>query len=223
MFSVSGTNVPVPTFGPTGFILPAESAILAGRLEDISQAFGGHLSQNLETPQSQLASSDTAIIGNANATFLLFTNLVDPALSSGWMQDAIGHIYFLTRNLAQPTVLQVLCTGGALVAIPVNAIIQDQFGNLLLSTARGTFPAGGGRITLPFAYVNTGPTPIPATAAVSIYQSIPGLDAVSVVSGVLGNVVKSPAAFEARRQATVEGNSLGSIGSIIAAVARSSP
>lgn len=220
------TSVPVPVFGPTGFIAPAESAILAGVQSDINAAFGGTLnfttaggSPTNPTPQGQLAASETAIIGDANNQFLQYVNNVDPAYSSGRMQDGIGRIYFIERNPAQSTVLQIACSGLTGVNIPVGALIQDQANNLISCTQAGAIPAGGS-VTLSFAYQATGPIAIPATSGVSIYQAIPGWDSVTCASGVLGNVVESAPAFELRRQQTVAGNSLGSIGSIIGAVAQ---
>ena len=213
------TSVPAPTFGPTGFVAPAESAILTGRLADINAAMGGDLNPALDTPQGQLASSDTAIIGDCNDQFVALANGVDPAYAAGRMQDAIARIYFLTRNPAQSTVLQVACVGGVGVNIPVGALIQDTAQNIYACTQAGTIPTSG-TITLSFANLVTGPIAVPASNGVSIYQAIPSWNTVSVVSGVLGNVVESRSDFEARRQATVEGNSLGSIGSIIGAVAQ---
>ena len=61
------TNVPSIIFTPQGPILPTEQAILAGELLDIDQAFGGGTNPALETPQGQIASSNTAIIGDASA------------------------------------------------------------------------------------------------------------------------------------------------------------
>ena len=60
----------------------------------------------LETPQGQLASSFTAITGNANDTFVSMANQFDPAFAAGRFQDAIGRIYFIDRNPAPPTVWQ---------------------------------------------------------------------------------------------------------------------
>ena len=59
------TNVPAPTFGPTGFVAPAESAILAGVQADQQAAFaaaGIALNPSLTSAQGQLATSLTAII-----------------------------------------------------------------------------------------------------------------------------------------------------------------
>lgn len=80
------TNVPAPTFGPTGFVAPSESAILAGVQADFQAAFGGNLnfgtvsgSQTNPTPQGQLATSQAAIIGAAYDIFCNLTQMVDPA------------------------------------------------------------------------------------------------------------------------------------------------
>ena len=87
------TNVPGITFGPNGPVAPSEQDVLTGMQADIDQAFGGGLNPALETPQGQLASSFTAITGNANDTFVSMTNQFDPAYAAGRFQDAIGRIY----------------------------------------------------------------------------------------------------------------------------------
>lgn len=212
------TNVPSPSFGPNGFVLPAESAILAGRQQDINQAFGGVLDQGLTNPQGQIAVSDTAIIGDANSQFLALANGVDPAYAAGRMQDAIARIYYLTRNPAEPSVLQITCMGIAGVVIPANsALIQDASGNVYSCTATVTIPAGGS-ITTSFACTTTGPIPVPATNGVSIYQAIPGWDSVSCASGVIGQNVETRSEFEYRRSQSVALNAQGSLPSVLGAV-----
>jgi hypothetical protein len=209
------TNVPAPSFGPTGFVAPAESDILAGRLADINAAFGGNLNLDLVTPQGQLASSDTAIIGNCYDTFVAITNQVDPAFADGRMQDGIARIYFIERNPALPTSLQVSCLGLSGVAIPVGAQISDPGGNIYICTQAGVIPPGGS-VTLSFACSTVGAVAVPAT--VSIFQAIPGWDSATVVSGVEGQETESRADFEARRAASVAQNSRGSLPSIVGAV-----
>src|SRR5882672_10298359 len=108
----AGTNVPSPSFGPNGFVVASGPAILAGVQADITAAFGTALNFNLNTPQGQIASSEAAVVANNQALFVTYTQLVDPAYSFGRYQDAIGRIYFLTRNPAQATVLVVNCVGG---------------------------------------------------------------------------------------------------------------
>ena len=211
------TSVPQPTFGDNGFVAPAESAILAGVQADINTAFGGDLNPALETPQGQLASSEAAVIADSYDQFLLLANNVDPAYASGRMQDGIARIYFIERNPAQPTVIQVACIGLTGVNIPVGALVRDVSGNVYACTEAGTISSLG-TVTLSFANQNTGPIAVPATNGISIYQAIPGWDTVSCVSGVLGNVVESRADFEYRRQQSVALNSIGSLSSVLGAV-----
>ena len=131
------TAVPSPTFGTNGFLIPTQQAILTGVQSDQNSAFGGDLNPALNTPQGQLASSETAIINDANSQFLSIVNGVDPAYASGRFQDAIGRIYFLERNPAEPTTLQVACIGLTGVVIPVGALIADVSGNLYTCTGAG--------------------------------------------------------------------------------------
>ena len=216
------TNVPRPVYSDLGYQAPAETEILAGAQADINAAFGGVLNfttstggRTNSTPQAQLATSEAAILGFVNDTFLKFTNQVDPAFSAGRMQDAIARIYFLERIPSASTVLQVSCVGLAGVSIPVGASIQDDAGYLYQCTAAGVIGSGG-TVTLPFA--NTAPGAFAAPSTAAIYQAIPGWDSVTVLSGVLGNAVESRAEFEARRRESVANNSRGMLRSIIAAI-----
>jgi len=212
------TSVPGPTWGSNGFIVPSTPAILAGVIADIDAAFGGGLNPALDTPQGQLATSLAAVIASTDATFLFYTNQVDPAYAQGRMQDAIARIYFLERNPSQPTVVQVLCSGLAGVVIPAGALALATDGNQYVCTEAGTIPVGGS-ITLTFACVVPGPIVCAAGTLNQIYQAIPGWDSVTNVSdGVVGSNVESRAAFEARRAATVAANSIGSLPSVLGAV-----
>jgi hypothetical protein len=213
---MSGTNVPTISFTANGFVPPQESALVAGLNADYNAAFGGNLNTDPTTPQGQLIASTAAIIGDNNDQQCALYNGVDPALATGRMQDAIARIYFLERNPAQSTVLQVACGGLAGVPLPTGVLIIDPSGNLYLGTEAGTIPSSG-TITLAFSAVQVGPLAVPAS--VSIYQAIPGWNTVSVVSGVVGNVVESASAFEARREATIAANGAGFLPAIIGAVA----
>lgn len=209
------TNVPTVTFSATGFIAPDEAAILAGVQADLNAAFGGDLNPSLETPQGQIASSEAAIIGNAYDAFTFLTTQSDPAFATGRYQDAIGRIYFINRLPALPTIVQLACAGLTGTPIAAGALALAQDGNTYVCTTGGTIPVGG-TITLPFSCTVTGPIAAPAGSVNAIYQAIPGWDTVTnVADGVLGQNVESAAAFEARRQQAVAGNSIGSLPSII--------
>lgn len=213
------TNVPQPTFGDTGFTVPASGEVLDGVLDDFSEAFGGELSRGLSTPQGQLASSEAAVIDNVNAQFQFLTQMFDPACAFGRYQDALGRIYFLSRNPAQSTVVSCLCIGLEGVVIPVGALAVASDGQTqYVCTDGGTIPASGS-LTLTFAALVPGPTPCPAGTLNQIYQSIPGWDSINnPADGVIGNDVESRQEFEARRAATVANNSIGSLPSVLGSV-----
>lgn len=215
---MTSSSVPAPTFGTGGFIAPLESDILAGRIADFQKVFGGNLNPDLTTPQGQLAMSDTAIIGAVMDMFLFYTSQVDPAFAQGRMQDGIGRIYFIERNPAQPTTVQCTVIGAQGVTIPVGALAQDASGNIYTCTDGGTFDASG-TMTLTFENQKVGPIPCPAGTLTTIYQAIPGWDTVTNPSdGVLGTLVESRTAFEARRRLSVAKNSIGALGAIRGAV-----
>jgi len=206
------TNVPQPTFGPNGFVPPPESQILAGVQADINAAFGGNLNPALETPQGQLASSEASIIGNVYDLFVNLTNQMDPAFAAGRMQDALGRIYFIERIPSASTVLTVVCSGLEKVIIPVGAQIIDTGQNIYQCTGSGSIT--NGTVTLEFAALVPGPTAVPSTNGVSIYNALPGWDGVVCLGGVVGNDTESRSQFEARREATVAANAAGTIPAI---------
>lgn len=212
------TNVPAIQFTPAGIIVPQESAVLAGVQADINAAFGNKLNQQLATPQGQLATTQTAIIANNNAAFAEFINQVDPDTADGFMQDAIGRIYFINRSPGAPTVVQCQCVGLVGTVIPVGAQAQDTSGNTYICQQGGTISSGG-TITLPFANVVLGPVPCPANTLTIIYRAINGWDTINNTDpGIAGAFVESRDSFETRRQQSVALNAHGSLPSIYANV-----
>ena len=212
------TNVPAIQWTPTGIVVPTQAAILAGAIADFNAAFGGNLNPALNTPQGQLASALAAIIANANTAIANLVNGVNPPTSSGSLQDAIGYLYFMTRNPAVSTVVVCTCVGLAGTVIPVGAQAQDTSGNVYVCTAQVTIPVGGS-ITTTFANAVTGPIACPANTVTTIYQQIPGWDTVNNIgAGILGSNVETPAAFEFRRQQSIAANSQGAVQSVYGAL-----
>jgi uncharacterized phage protein gp47/JayE len=212
------TSVPPIQWLPTGVVLPTDAAILAGVQSDIDAAFGGGVNPGLSTPQGQIASSDTAIIADKNSAIAYIANQVDPQYAEGRFQDAIGRIYFMTRNPASSTV--VIATIGGLPGtyIPAGVLALDTSQNVyqLLGSVNigpsGTIPAE-------FANVATGPIPCSAGSLTQLYQTVPGWDTVTNASaGILGSDVESSQAFELRRQNSVALNSHGTTDAIFANV-----
>lgn len=212
------SNVPRMEFTPEGLEVPQESAVLAGVLADMNEAFGGGLNLALETPQGQLATSQAAILADYHAKFVELINQMDPDTNDGAYQDAIARIYFLTRSPGAPTTVDCVCNGAAGTIIPVGAKAADTSGNIYACVNGGQIPPGG-TITLAFANIVNGPVPCPADTLTRIYVAIPGWDTINnPVQGVLGRDVETRAEFEARRAASVALNARGSLQSIFANV-----
>lgn len=211
-------SVPQPTFGPDGFIIPAEPDVLAGVKGEINAAFNNQLNMANETPQGQLAVSQSAAVGNANDAFLFLSQQMDPAYNVGRYQDGIARIYFIERFPARPTVVTVTCIGSAGVSIPVNAIVLASDGTQYLATNGGTIPAAG-TIDLQFACAIPGPIACPAGSIQTIYQAINGWDQASnAADGILGRNTETRSEFETRRRLSVAQNANGSLPAIVGAV-----
>lgn len=212
------TNVPPIQFLPAGLALPEESAILSGTQQDLNDAFGGQLNQSLETPQGQLASTLSAIIADKNATIARVVSGVDPDTADGFMQDAIGRIYFMTRIPGAPTVVDLTLTGGVGTVIPVGAQAQDTSGNTYVCQEAGSIGVSG-NVTLQFANAVNGPIAAPAGTVTKVYSSVVGWESVTnLYDGIPGRDVETRAEFEARRVASVALNAHGSLQSVLASV-----
>ncbi len=213
------TSVPPIEFTLTGLVLPSDSEILTGVQADMNAAFGGGLNQSLSTPQGQLATSQSAILSAKNAEFANYVNQVDPDTADGFMQDAIGRIYFLNRLPAISTTVQVVCSGLTGVVIPVGSLVRDTANAIYSSTQAGVIGIGG-TVTLTFAALISGPTACPPGAiAGAPYRAITGWDsATNLVAGIAGSLVETRAAFEYRRRQSVAINAKGTLPSIYANV-----
>ena len=215
---VPSTAVPALQFTPQGVIVPNDTDVLAGAQVDINYAFGGGVNPALNTPQGQIASSETAIISDKNSEILYISNMVDPQYAKGRWQDAIGRYYFMTRYPATATA--VACTLGGIpgTAIPAGTLAQDTSGNKYSLTETVTIGSGS-TVMGQFQNLLTGPIACPAASLIKVYQTIPGWDTITNPSqGVLGTNVETPQEFELRRQNSVAANARGSTQAIQAAI-----
>jgi len=163
------SSVPELSWTPAGLVLPLETDILAGVQADINAAFGGVLNPGLSTPQGQLASSEAAIIADKNSQIAYITNQVDPQYAQDRFQDAIGRIYFLTRNPATATAVQCVLTGLVGAVIPAGTFAQDTNGNTYAATQTITIGAAG-TVVGEFQNIVTGPIPCPAGTKSTTYR-----------------------------------------------------
>lgn len=215
------TSVPAPSLNETGFIAPAEQDILTGRQADFNMALGGNASTALNTPQGQIALSDTAVLGDTYAAMLAVFNGVDPATASGRMQEAIGRIYFMERRPATSTTVTAQATvtvaGQTLNAGTVVASATSGMKYELVSDT--TLPASTDvNVSLELACTTAGAIPCPANS-LQLYQG--GLGIASLTNpapGLMGEDAETRADFETRRRASVAANSVGQNASLMGAL-----
>ena len=197
------SSVPKIQFTPAGLVIPTDSAILNGVQADINAAFGGGLNPALETPQGQLASTQSAVIADKNAEIALIVNQVDPQFATDRYQDAIGRIYFLNRKAATSTSVICQVVGQSGTVIPAGTLAQDTNGNTYAAVAAVTIPVGG-TINQEFQNILTGPIPCPVNTLVKVYQAVAGWDSISnATAGTLGRLVENRTDFETRRKSSV--------------------
>lgn len=195
--------VPQIEFTTAGLIVPTEAAILAGVQADYDAAFGGGLNPALETPQGQLATSTTAVIGDKNNEVAVIVNQVDPQYADGRFQDAIARIYFLTRKPATSTAVTATLIGLGGTVVPAGTFAQDTSGNTYALTGDATIPVGGS-VDAEFQNVATGPIPCAVDTLTKVYQAVPGWDAITNDDpGTLGQDVENRTDFEFRRKNSV--------------------
>ena len=215
---MSVSSVPTIALTDAGYVVPSESALLAGALADINSAFGGGLVASLDTPQGQLATSLAALVGSQNGQLALLLNSYDPARATGRIQDAIGRLYFLEREPSRSTVVPAVCIGKTGVIIPQGALIESNAGDVYVIQESGTI-GGSGSVTLTADALMAGPVACPVGAITRIVQAIPGWDSVTnLVEGVIGADAEDPKDFERRRAASVAINSEGPYAAVQAAI-----
>lgn len=209
------TNVPQITWVNGAPVLPQESDILAGRFADINNAFGNVLGNGSDTPQGQIAASDTAIIGDKNNQIAFIANQINPTYASGQWQDAIGAIYFIQRIQAAGTVVSCTLIGAVGTIIPFGAQVQDTSGYIYQCISAVQIPASG-TITAQFQNLTVGAIPANPNTVTKIFSAISGWDTVNnPAAGSIGRDVESRAAFEQRRINSVANNSVNQNSSIL--------
>lgn len=216
------TNVPLPTFSAAGLSVPTEPELLAGVLGDYVDAFalsGKTLNTELTTPQGQLAQSQAYMLSVLNSGFLNLIAGVDPATASGAFQDALGRIYFLTRQAATYATVQAVVTGVPGGVLPAGAQAVSADGTIWQTTGRVSFGTTGATST-EFRAAVAGVGPVVGPQGLRIYQQQPGWEGVSNdESSIPGVDVESRQTFEARRAESVSIGGNGTAASVRAAIA----
>lgn len=211
-------------FTDLGPVAPDSADVLQAQQDIWQEAFNNKLNPDPATPQGQLMASLAAIVQDKNSQLLFLANQFNPATASGVWQDALAAIYFLERQGAVATTVQVVCTGlpGTVIEGQDTSVTPAQVrtadGTVLVCQTGGTIPAGGS-ITLPFAAQQTGPVVVEADSVTTIVQAQPGWDTVNNPDpGVTGQDVESRQEFELRRGQSVALNSRSMLASVYARV-----
>lgn len=211
-------SAPFLTFTDAGPVAPTEAEIRAFLWDIFQTAFGGNLNQSDTTPQGQLVTSLAAQIGASNDQMLEYYNLIDPATSSGRMQDAIGRIYYLERLAPRATSVSATCRGAVGTVLQAGALAQASDGTIYQSMGDAVIGSDG-TATVTFAAIEDGPIECPAGTLNAIYRVVVGWDSITNdADGIIGRDTETAHEFEARRTASVAGNAVGMLQSILAAV-----
>ncbi|NEL74345.1 MAG: hypothetical protein G3W60_20725, partial [Xanthomonas perforans] len=177
---MANTNVPLPQFTNAGLTVPTEPEILAGVFSDWVSAFaasGQALNTELTTPQGQIAQSQAYMLAQLNARLAQLIANVDPLTASGAFQDALGKIYFLTRQGATYATVTATVTGVAGQTLPAGAQVRSTDGSIWASITAATFNSSG-VATVEFRAVVAGEGPAVGIGGLSIYQQQPGWETV---------------------------------------------
>lgn len=219
---MSTTNVPLPVFTPTGLVTASEQAILQGVLADYVAAFaasGKTLNTELTTPQGQLASSQAYMVAAFQAQLAQIIANVDPLTSSGAYQDALGRIYFLTRQAATFAFVSATVQGVVGATLPVGSQVKSSDGTIWASDIAVVFGAGG-TATVSFTSLTAGSAPAAGINDLSIYQQVPGWENVSnAAPSVPGTDTETRQEFETRRSESVQIGGVGQAANVRAAIA----
>lgn len=216
------TNVPLPEFTPTGLVTAGEQAILAGVQADYVSAFalsGKTLNTELTTPQGQLQQSQAYMVAAFQARLALLIASVDPLTSSGAFQDALGRIYFLTRQNATFATVSAVVNGIAGSTLPAGSQVISGDRSIWASQVDVTYSPSG-NATVVFQALVPGSVPVAGVNDLRIYQMVPNWQGVSNAAGSSPGVdVENRTEFEQRRADSVQIGGQGSPQAVRAAVA----
>jgi len=216
------TNVPIPVFTPTGLKTFDEQTILSGVQADWASAFalsGKALNTELTTPQGQLQQSQAYMVTAFQAALADLIANIDPMTASGVYQDALGRIYFLTRQAATFATVQATVTGTIGATLPAGSQVKSADGTIWASTTEVVYSAGGTAPVI-FQSLVAGSAPAAGVNDLRIYQQVPNWIAVSnSAPSSPGTDTETRVEFETRRAASVQIGGVGQAANVRAAIA----
>jgi hypothetical protein len=217
------TNVPLPTFSATGLVINSEQSILTGMLADYVQAFaatGKTLTPALATPQGQLASAQSYMVANFQALLAYFISQVDPSTAQGSFQDALGRIYFLSRQAATFATVAATVFGTVGATLPAGSQAVSSVDQSIWATTTAVIYNALNQAPVTFQAVVAGTGPTASSGSLSIYQQVPNWTGITnTAASTPGTPVENRQSFEARRAASVQIGGMGQAANVRAAIA----
>ena len=203
------------TFNPQTGLVAEDTAVIRQRIAtQWKNAFNVNaetpeLNTEAETPAGQVIDGQAALISEKDGEILHLGNSFNPETATGVAQDALAKIYFLERQVAEPTLVTCQCVGLQGTMIPYGAVVEDVNGYQYYNTTPQTIPASG-TANCVFRNAEYGPIEVGANAVTRIITVIPGWDSVNnSAAGVTGRDMETQSEFEQRRRESVAKNSHG--------------
>lgn len=209
-----------------GISIPAERSIrddIATAVRQIFQSKTGEPDINIEptSPLGQIIDAFAAEVAAKNSEVAYLSGQSDLDSAEGRWLDALVSLYFLTRKVSEPTVVQCKVKGLRGTFIPYGAIVQDTTGyQYRHNVAGGCTIAANGEAQTTFSSVEHGAIEVLPHTVTKIVTVIPGWDSVdNVVGGVTGRVTETDSELRSRYRNSVAINSVGNVDTIRANVA----
>lgn len=212
-------NIPTLQITDKGIIAPTTDEVINSLWEMFKSVFGKELNTALNTPQGQLVTSLAAIITDERNQMINLLNQFDPRYAQGIWQDALGHIYFMTRKQGTHANVELLLTGLAGTVIKVGTSFSDDNGRIWQLTHDAIIDASG-HIIAHAICTEAGLISAAPETITGIPKAISGLDRVTnPYAAIAGVNEESRIDFEKRRYASVAINSKNTNASTYGAVA----
>lgn len=209
-------------FNPkTGIEVPEVADIREDIGQEFQEAFkpkADEPSLNIEptSPMGQLIDAITAEIMAKNSEVAYLAGQCNLNASEARYLDALVSLFFITRKLSEPTIVQCVCTGLKGTVIPYGAIVEDINGNQFRhNVVAGVTIPDSGTITTTFAAIEHGALDVAEDSVTKIVTVVPGWDTVNNdVAGVTGRAEESDVELRSRYRNSVSINSVGNVETI---------
>lgn len=211
--------IPRIQFTNNGMVPPTRQEMSAALWQMFADAFGADLNRDARTPQGQLVTSLTAALMDNNDAMIELGNQFDPRFATGIWQEALGAIYFTSRQGETSSVAMLSFIGLPGVVIPDGFIVIDDAGNEWATNGQLTIGAGGTGM-VEAKCLTPGPIYAAPLTIVTFKQTIENLDRVeNPAAAAPGRAEESRVDFELRRAASVAKNAKNMNNAVYGAVA----